>query len=403
LGVVAGCVVFGCGAESTRTGTHTVAPSGPAELVVLDQIGDPVAGTDILVDGAIVTTDAFGHATTADLPPSYDLSLVVGGYAYAFIGLATRSPLIRLRASIVPEQSSYATVAVANPDSIRDDDRIFFMAGVSGLSADEQYVRLNSNGYEEVRWPGTSGMALATEAVLAELDDTQQNVLGYAAYAAETLAITPENYVTWNPTFGQVPFHTVPIHTSTDAPSEDTVFGYQTWLYEASGSSGENAFADGVTSADVPVLDIPDARYYVTATIGHESGTFVAEQYDVRAGATVRLESGRAPEQIAPESGATVDLATSFGWTPSPGAVYRLLVYTDDSVEPFVQYDVATSEPGAVLPDLSALGFAFPAGRKLAWAASCHRGYASLDAYASGGRSHGWGFSDYRLATAAGP
>jgi hypothetical protein len=402
FGAWSALVLLACGERVDSTASNE--PAGSVEIRVLDEVGQPVARTELLVDGRVVTTDALGGAVLSEVPARYDAAVVVAGAAYAFLGLTTRSAVLRLRQSAAAERTSYATVEVDSPEGLGSDQRLFFLAGVSDLAADAQvnYFGVTDAGrYVLTTWPGSAGVVLSTQAIIAELDPEARSVIGYSGYAAETWQLAPDDYARWGPIFAPVPFDTVPIHADIDVDAGRVTFA--STVSESAGLVGESAFATDVARADLPVLDVPGARYDVMARVAQAGGMFVAEERDVEAGASVTLRTAPAPAALAPADGATIDLDTAFDWTAADGAVYRLGIYADDGAEPFFQYDIATDAAEVRLPDLAPLGFAFPAGRKLVWNVRAELGHASVDSYAAGERSYGQGFTNSRLATGASP
>ena len=398
--LLAACLALGCGGESARSGVQ--ASSGPAALRLVDEIGQPLPRTALLVDGAIVTTDEFGRATTDPLPAKYDVAVVVGSNAYAAIGLTTRSPLLELPDIASPELTSYATINVEDPPDLSAYDRVVLIAGVTDLAADQQVVSLDSlqvDPYVQATWPGNAERTLSAEAVVADLDDAEFSVVGYSGYAARSFQLSPDDQVTWHPTFLPVPFATAAIHVDSDAVALVRPVIYGSQVHEAAGPSGGLTFAMGTPSADLMVLDLPDARYTVTAQSYYDTGVFVAAQDDVEVGASVTFQAAPPPELLAPEDGASIALATEFRWIVMEGAVYRLIAYTDDGEDPFVQYEVVTAEASAKLPDLSALGLASLRGRMLAWTVHAEYGPTSVDEDVAGTPLSGWGVAYSRLAT----
>ena len=80
-----------------------------------------------------------------------------------------------------------------------------------------------------------------------------------------------------------------------------------------------------------------------------------------------------------------------------------MTISTTDPELPRLEYEIATAAHAVTLPDLSALGIEFPAGRQLLWWVKSELGHASMDTYASGEHANRYGFSEGRAATATSP
>lgn len=396
--LLATCLLLGCG-ESARTSGDE--PAGSVVLTLIDEISQPIPRAGLLVNGAVLATDASGRATAEGVPAKYDVTVVAGGTAYSFIGLTTRSPELALLDLASPELTSYATIDLENPPDLRDDQSIAFIAGAPGLAAGEQAVAFDYGAdglYAQTTWPGTAQRTLSGEALVAELDATKDSVVGYSAYAAQTFELSPDDQVTWQPTFGALPFESAQIHVDLEQQDDAGPATFGSTVHEADGPSGELGWATGVASADLEVLDIPGASYTVTAQSYPGSGTFVAIANDVEVGGSVLLHTASPPELLSPANGARVEPDTEFRWSAIDGAVYRLVVYTDDETQPFLQYEVVTAEPAAKLPDLSLLGLAFPAGRNLVWTVNSAHGPASVDDEVANVPWSGFGVATSRIA-----
>jgi hypothetical protein len=418
LGVVTSIAMLACGGKSdSREPAPTNEVAGPVALRVVDQIGSPVPNTAVLIDGALVTTDADGQATSADVHHSYDAAVVVGIHAYAFLGLTTREPVLKLRSSLVPDFSSRATVEVLA--GLPETTPVALIPRVTGTPPDEQAAipRLaNNDEVVEMAWRGSSNATLSLEAVVVQ-DGTDLNTVAFSSYATATLDAAPGAGLVWQPEFLPVPFDTVPIHVDTDTGGAELLLITCSATIDASvGPFGLLASVFEAVSADVPVLDIPGARYVMSADVevlpdnaADDETMFHVEQRDVEAGSSVHLQAVPLAQNVAPKDGATIGPDTTFSWTAGEGAV-NVLFLEDTSVEassplddsattPFL-YHIATSELSARMPDLNALGVAFSAGDEFEWSVSSQFGHASVDTYAAGEPSNGYASTFFRIATA---
>jgi hypothetical protein len=413
-------LALGCGGESTRSadeshgtpgGTRTAA-SGPVSLQLVDESGQPFAPTDVLVGGGIVVTGADGRATTGVLPETYDVEVVLSdprngpSVAYAFLGMSSRSPLIKLHGSQSP-LSSGASLQLEKPAGLKPNEQtVFLIAGAPDVPPEDQTVQVYNpvgGSYADIMWPGSSSTEVAAEALIGEFDSDQMNVVGYSSYAATTVDLSPSDWTYWPADFASVPFDTATIHVDCDADVSDVV-GYGSSLYEASGLQGPLGLAAPRTGgADLTVLDVPGSHYSVQASVQAQTGVFVAEQSDVAVGASVFLHVGAPPEALTPADGAVVGADSQFTWMGSEGSVNDLRLMASDGHPPLRSYEIATTDASVTLPDFSALGFDFPAGRELSWYVVSELGHASIDAYASGEQPSGSGYGNSRTATGASP
>lgn len=403
--LVAAGLALGCGGRSHGSwGGPDNGLAGPVELRLVDQIGEPIAGTKALVDDTVVVTDADGRATVDGVGATYDFAVVVGDTAFVFLGMAGRTPTIAV--ALLWPLAANATVRVTRPDGLRNNERVFLVADATNGPPDGRTVYADQAVLDDATvifdWTGSTNVDVTAEALIAELDADEQRVVGYSAYARTTQQLVPSEWTYWEPDFSSVPFDTGTIHVDTDADTY-AVVEYDVSVSEASGAVGTTAFAAGAGEVDLTVLDIPSARYRVRASFQENWGTFMAEQADVALGASVHLQSGDAPKSLTPNVFSTVDRDTQFSWTASAGSINQLSINTTDLELPRLEYEIATAAHAVTLPDLSALGIEFPAGRPLLWWVKSELGHASMDTYASGEHTNRYGFSVARAATATSP
>jgi hypothetical protein len=411
--------MLACGGKSSREQVRTDEPTAPVALRVVDEIGAPVSETAVLIDGALVTTDADGQAASSEVPATYDVAVVVGTHAYAFLGMTTRSPVLKLRASVAPDSTSTATVEL--PSDLTANGPVSLIAGVTDTPSDEQSA---TSGYGDhglmvaTTWRGTSDATLSVEAITnATKDGTEFGaIVGYSGYAKLTLDAAPGADVPWQPELTEVPFDTVSIHVDVDLGGDDRMVTCSSELEESSGAVGAlAALASNSGSIDLPVLDIPGARYVIDADVRSApvqgihttSDGFHATQLDVAARASIHLETGPFSTNVAPKNGTMIEPDTMFSWTAGDGAVNVLSLtdymvgFSDEVVTHQFALDIATSGLEATIPDLSALGFALPAAVSIQWNVSSQFGHASVDDYAAGEPSTGYGYSAPLVVTAA--
>lgn len=397
------------GAASTATSD----PRGrDGQLLVLDEFGRPFANLPVLVDAALTATGDDGFAALPDVGSSYDVSLLDDHHAHVFQGLRSRAPVIQL-ASMGPAGGtlSETTLQLQKPPDLGDDTLIRFMAGIGKAAEATPLLTYSTNDSDvelQVVWPEMERPTLSVEAFLVQVDPLTEEPLAYPGYAAEDWpAVSPS--VTWTPPFDSPPFEALPVHVDLTLPDGASVRYYDAFASDGSGRRGSlgyalgNPDADASTgaSADMLVPDVPDTTYAVLAHTTTDDGGFVAQGPDgVHAGDSVSLVALAPPAELAPPSGALIDTATDFAWAPVEGAVHYLFIFAPDASSVF-DVTVATMASHTRLPDLSALGVPFPLAPSIRWIANAVTGVGSLDAYAAGAPSRGYGYSGYRDAAFA--
>jgi len=376
-----------------------------SELLLVDELGQPAAQTQVLVDGKVVTTNDEGRAELGELPASYDAAVAAGTNVFAFMGLRSRSPTIEIANSsldILNEHAARINISV-NP-AINQD--VAYFAGVTGDNISRQTVNREMDAQSNtatVKWAGPGDATLSAQAILMDVDLKGGYVLGYSGFASQSWPNAAQRAtVDWTPEFEAPPFETATIHVDVSLPPDTDVGWYTVTLRQASGETGligrfrAGTGADAGTDLVVPAL--PGATFDISAALFGPIGTSQVVMRAVSAGASVHAESVDSLQQLAPENGQeNVTPRTDFSWSAQPGFIYELLAFSESSSQLNYQYLVATAGSTARLPDTSALGLPFPAGLTLQWRVEAKLVYASLDDYAAAPEA--WparGFSDDR-------
>ncbi len=405
-----GAATLGCG-EGTRGTAPTEPPDArgrDGRILVLDEFGRPFVNTPLLIDATLTDTGDDGFAELPELGASYDVSVVNASHAYVFRGLRSRAPVIQLQSSTSDPPSS-TTLEIQKAPDLGDDTAIRFMAGIGDspdLNPRLSYSINDSDVELEVVWPSAQRPTLLAEAFLIQIDPLTEEPLAYLGDAENDWSEVPPS-VTWTPPFASPSFDLVPLHVELTLPDGAAVQYYDAVASDDSGRRGSLGYSLGnpgssdARTADMLVPDLPDTTYTVSGHTSAGDGGFVAySSHGVHAGDTVRLVAQAGPVELAPAEGAVVDTDTDFTWTPVKGGVHYLYAFPTDDGASF-DIMIATSETRVRLPDLSALGLPFPAGRSIRWLVNAVTGVASLDAYAAGAASRGYGYSGYRDASVA--
>jgi hypothetical protein len=399
----------GCG-ESVRHGGSEAAGTGdprarPGQIFVVDAYGLPYANTPVLVNDAVVTTDANGYAPLPDVGAHYDVSVVVPPMAFTFIGLTTRAPIVRVTASTNGNGAASASVNILLPEELGKNQRAAYTAGVADHDAGFGGPFANASGaYAEAYWPSGYPTTLSAEAFIVDTDPVTGADLAFSKYAAESWTVTPGDTITWVPTFEPASFATKPIHVDVTLPPDAELGSYSVRAVEASGRTGSVASAEVSSVGDVLVPELPDTTYIVDADAltNDRQSEFLAEARGVHAGDHVTLAVSDGPLELAPDDGAVVTPDTDFAWTKGDESVDELVISTTTPNGLFT-YVIATTDGSARLPDLSPLGRSFPAGGHLGWDIEAVPGVTSVDGLAAGASGFGWGRTAWRSATEAAP
>jgi len=415
--------VAGCGESTRHVGTDAGAvPDGGAgaggsvaesrgrdgELLVLDEFARPFVDVPVLVDGAVVYTGDDGFAVLPDVGASYDVSFADQQRVWVFRGLSSRAPVLSLP-SVGNSGALFETdVEVQKPTNLGDDTAVRFMAGIEELTGTTPFLSFSNNDSDvdfQITWPDVEPATLSAAAFLVQIDPLTGETLAYLGSATAEWPEVPAKLL-WSPAFDS-PLEGASVHVDLTVPPGSSPGVYEVWATDAAGRNGSISFAldnpatdgPGSGSGDVLVPNLPDLTFSATAQTLASNGRFIASSPSgLHAGDTVRLVAQPPPVLVTPEDGASVDAGTDFSWTPGGGNVHYFSAATvDDGAE--LDFTIASTEPSARLPDLSALGIPFPWGRGLDWLAGDVVGADSIDAYAAGAPYFGLGFSFTRNVT----
>jgi hypothetical protein len=393
-----------CGSSKHHEpGSDSTGGEGRGTLLVLDTVHAPVSGVQVLVNGAVVTTDENGEATLpSGLPASYDLAVVSNSHVYAFVGLKTRSPSVVLANQYLSAELAHTRLVLPIPADLDLNQQILLTVAVIGEDAEHQDYGGNFGNTEideDVYWVGSPSATVSAEAFLVDVEPSSGAITDYVGYATQDWPNAGGLELTWSPTFGPMPVDTTNVEFAVDLPA-GAIFDFdEAFVTETSGRSGKMASTQNGATAKLLVPNLPGAHYDLQGLTHDTESSFVAEAHGVAPGATAHAQALTGPKQVAPADRATdVTADTDFTWTAPEGAIHHLLAYTADA-GPYLEYSITSAVPSVRIPDLGALGLPFPAGRTFAWSANTDYGQSSLDTYAAGERSTGWGYSKPRSFT----
>lgn len=185
---------------------------GKSELLLLDQLGQPVAQTRALIDGKVVMTDDEGRAQLGELPASYDAVIADGTYVRAFMGLKARSPTIELANRNLHFNNEYVANVNISKVNTGANQGLFYAAGVTGEGIARQELGYNSDdkwSWATLSWAGAPEVTLSAQAFLAQLDPETRYVVGYSGFASKSWSnAARQQTVSWTPEFDIPTFKT---------------------------------------------------------------------------------------------------------------------------------------------------------------------------------------------------
>lgn len=401
----------GGGGGNTEPTTLTV--SGK----VMDSNGKPLANASVLVSGkAVVTSDATGAFSVADVTAPYDIIAVNGGKQSAIVykGVTRKNPLLSIPwedPSTEPTQRYTAKVTgkitgFQTPSDTVDEPVATFVPA-SDANTSFSFDASTSSYAADLDWgaaPSISGSLIVLQTNRSESGPSAAKFLGFgrrdnvtltngATLASQDVALTA---VTTSMVTGSVTVPeglgltfkgsamelssdiSVPLDFSFSIPpgDEDKAFNYS-----------------------VPA--VPQSTFTVLAgAIGGEESkaSAVGLKRGLAAGATnVTLDLKPVPSLQQPaDQASNASRTTEFSWTSSmQGGVNRVVIskkladtqFPQAAAEQPFSITVVTSESRATLPDLSALGMALPASTDFTWTAQSVGPAISVDALLVGASS----------------
>jgi len=381
----------GCGGSVSQN-----PESGPARegyLLLLDDLGVPSRARQVMVDNTVVVTDDRGYARLPTVGASYDVTLRAGGYLYAYQGMTTRSPIIRVRYGSMAQAVEHSVGILVHTPNLGPGLRAYIHPSVSGPGVLSQGFGFNSaegDYWADIDWAGSELATLTLESFLAEYDTTSHAVKGFLGYAKVQREVSGGDDVEWTPAFELPQFGESTITVSVKRPDGQAVFQSIAFLQSPAGIQYISR-ADGSTDTQTFVVpDLPGARFSVsidTYGMGNASG----QAHDMLAGGMAEVVVPPSPQVTAPQSGAVVDLDTEFAWSVPEGAIRYMYAYGDNTLFTMM---IASASSVVRLPDLSPLGLALAPGTTWSWHGDFDQGPRSMDEFAAGGcEVRGWGAS----------
>ncbi len=383
--------VSATGAQATGTATLEVS----LELldvsgVVLDQVGMPLAGASVLIEGHLVTTTSLGGSFSISgvvVPYTVTVFSAIGNWAQVYEGLSTDSPVLQpLVTATAPATLPSASVQGTLTPAVPAGERVVICAeGASVAVFGCTTVYDGESTYNlGVNWAEGISVSLRLRAVRYVLDvDFNPTALTASGAVADfsiseggsevrniTLGTPPVASVNFTlnvetPFFTPVNFYTNPV---TVLPSTQSMTSPGTRTSSGSGISLVAPFYSGSTFALIAQAQTASDQFGLAYRPGLTSG------------GTYTLSVPALPAAVAPADAATgVDLDTVFSISGTPGRVNFFLFTAGPTA-----FGVLTTSTSARIPDLAAHGLPLAAAETGSWVALNSPDFTDIDAEVSG-------------------
>jgi hypothetical protein len=364
----------GGGTPGTVTGT------------VIDFWGHKLAAVPVEIGTELVTTNAQGVFTIADVAPRYDLQLVVHwtvgreeSYGWRFEGLTRRDPTLQVWAGL-PSRSGFMEFTPENADLTGDRTLTAVFGGPDGAP---YYSDIGENGFNStLDWRGAAQTSVTARALLWGVNAQTDLPTGYFAYNSGGTSLDEQQPATLmldmaddpNIQSGNVTGTVTPL--SSDGRSNAAYVRFA----NSNGSTAAIQLVDDGVGPDTftyLVPSLPQGSIMVAASEGDPyDGPFaVAFKDNLAPGGSANLTIPAAPILIAPAAGATgVDADTMFRWSGGTGP-YLISMIDQDF---YTGCYIVTAQTQTNLPTFA--GFSLNPGGEHHWQVAVHGTYDDVDA-----------------------
>jgi hypothetical protein len=385
VGAATGATLTATSGPLTATATITV--NSPAIITVAgsvkDAYGKGIAGATVLIGAQTTTTDGIGAFSLGNVTTPYDATVVQGSASRTYKGLTRGDPTLVSPQLGNPPNHGTVTGSVSGGDSLpAPSDRTAVAWGSPEITAKATVA--NNPWTLNLGWAGASS--------------TLGNVHALQWTPTSGMPTAYKGYGVSNGVSVDTGGNTTGVAVAMTAPTASTIGGTIALPAGVSLLFKDLSidFADGASFAVATDLGSATAfSYAVPGGIGSTATVSVSGSYPGTGGTFARV-SGLTPGSTAtsitllvpttystPLDGATgVTTSTDFTWTPLPGAVYLVSIFSTVAGAP--SYGVFTSATSTRIPDLSALGITLPASATYSWAIQPVAPWASVDDLAGG-------------------
>lgn len=383
-------VTASAGTALIAAGTVTILPA-PTTMVVTGRVvgvpGNPLAGLTVAIGERTTVTDANGRFSVSEVTPPYDLTLVAPGtppLVGIYQGLTRPDPTLAFLFFVASGEpnTGFVSGTVSEGDEIPSDGEVtgalFASPEASGL------VTLGSRDYTlPLAWFGPT-TTIGTVHVLQWKSPGPGRVpTAYTGFGTVTAVRVTDGLTNDEASMQLFDPGNTSIAGTVVAPAGSTVLSKDLAL----------EFADhailplGSERDDQPRFSFPvpenitlTAVVSTTAQFASGAVSFRREAGIPRGATDVSLVLPTPVLSSTPADAAgDVSPSTEFRWSPFAGGVHLVIFSGEAAATP--SYYVVTRETSTRIPDLTALGAAFPAGAFYDWFVVGFAPFASVDDY----------------------
>ncbi len=360
-----------CGGSSRKQ------PSGPVDvagLVTFQFNGGPVSGAKVRVGGkSVVTTGADGRFSVPGVTSPYDVTVVSGdgAAATAYVGLTRSNPTVALwlTGPGVATVTHSATITgqlsggAGFPQPAGHQVQVLLTAPATAGAAIVSGT-LNPNGSYTLTldWKGDATLTSTLQAV-QWLADVSFNPISFDGAGSVPVTIS-DNQTLTNQNITLVPVANGRIAGTVSMAAGYTLSTRSLRAFFPPSDSLLIAYDSGGTIAgsfDYPGFSTPGVVFKLTA-VGQDASTAFVQAWRAgfAVGSPMTLNVPAAPILQAPTPSATaVTSGSTLSWTALTGAVYEVVV-SSSTIGAGPLLEIVTGASSFHLPDLSAMGFAWP-------------------------------------------
>jgi hypothetical protein len=373
---------------------------------VIDFWGKPIADLPVQIGEVLTSTDAKGDFTVADVPATYDVSMVFdhkGGFgggqtdAWVYLGLTRRDPTLQMFWG-GDQNYGYAAYTFTPKPTVLNTQTIWVgFGGPDGNYAHDNVDATGTTG-SEVDWYGPT----TTKDTLHALEWTKDGndlPTAYSFYGTASISLsqsdtnTSVNVPFTKGTLGAATFSGTATSAGAGIRSNQVYLGFaDTARIKLLDYEGPKSAVD-IFSYKVPT-GIAGADLTVAAIQGYQySGFQVAHADALAVDATPALKIPPLVVQLTPAAGAkNVDQTTKFTFKDPGGAPgpYVAMFYSQDppnpdTVQAYQTIYVVTAQTSFTIPTIIGGGFGMYPGNDYLWSIGTFGPYASVDAMVSPG------------------
>ena len=349
-------------------------PGEPVHGTVVDVEGRPYPGVELRLGGATTITDIDGHFDVANVPATYDVSIVLyGTEGYVFNGLSRRDPTLRIydRFSLeIPTYHARVTVTMPSAGASTSKAVTFFELTdtVSFHSYSVDTVDNSTTFYPY--WTGPSAVGIRFHALQYEVDPATNAPTHFTGYDVTDRTIADGTTIDWTPVWKGTVFSEATIVAKAVTPASYDLAEARLFIKPTADASFFYLASSRPSGADLSLLvpDVPGATFRLDVSAGSSRGvsTRSAANLTPRSPPPL-LELEEVPVLGSPADRAVIGIGTIFQWTnPTARASFLRVFFPDQPSHPSFYFVNGTSS--VAVPDFSNRGILLPRNAVGQWA-----------------------------------